>query len=1278
MRLSNLILALALISCTGQDVPSETDPQEEQGPVGSQSPHNNEHEGAGGDADTDADADADADTDSDTDSDTDADADTDTDVPDTGDSGDSDTGIPPAADPTWYPDDDGDGFGDMFDPGFTAPTAPLGWVQDNTDCDDDRADVYDGATEVCDYVDNDCDGNVDEGVSVTGYRDGDLDGVGDLDDTLEVCDFADPEASGYIAAVDVDGDGVNDFDCSPFEADAFPGNTEEGVSQCNDTLDNDCDTFADALDGMCTPSVDTDGDGQTPDDGDCDDDRADIYDGAPEVCNGTDHDCDGFTDLADPDNDCDGDGALGLIDCDDNDAANTPGAPEICDDGQDNNCDTDIDELDAQCALITDGDGDGFCEDATLCDDGSDPGDCNDADGNVHPDALEINNGIDDNCDGVIDEGTVGFDDDGDGFCDDPTFCSDGTTPGDCDDGYNATYPGAVELCDFEDNNCDGVVDEGCPSIDNDGDGFSGLLDCDDSNAAIHPDAVEICGDVDDNDEDCSGMYDDLDADGDGEYDDTCMPEDGSAALDCDDTNITVNTSASEVEDGVDNNCDGDVDEGTNAFDDDGDGFSENNGDCNDASTDESPGNTEDDLLLCIDGLDNDCNTVSDDQDPACVDFVDGDGDGQTPDEGDCNDTDPSIYSGASELCEDFIDTDCDGDGTDFESDCSFQDDDGDGRTEDADCDDSDPDVYEGATEECDSGKDEDCDGVQLDCNDVDSDGDGQTPNMGDCDDSDPDRFLGNPENCGSGKDEDCDGDIDLNDTECQGAVDLDGDDYPGTTDCDDNNPAINPGAVEVCGNAVDEDCSGSTDDLDADKDGFIDASCGGDDCNDGEKTVNPDGTELSVLECGDTFDNDCDGDSDDLDTACVDFYDVDGDGYCADPSDCADGSMPDDCDETAIGINPGATEVANGFDDDCDGAIDEGTDSFDDDGDGYCEDTSCSDGSLPNDCDDSDADRSPGNVEDNFDACTDGIDNDCDGAADESDPGCDPIDLDGDGRTGAADCGPLDPNVYEGAPETCNGVDDDCDGNIDEGVLTDYYQDNDGDTYGDPTDPAGFCSDVEAAAAGFITNADDCDDFDANRNPGLLEVCGDGIDNDCDDLTSDTCPPADTGDSGGDTGDSGVPADTGDSGATGDTGMGGDTGDSGATGDTGDSGMACIETCEITIACDDSGGNLEVTLLGDIESALLTVFSPVVTVGIQTWDGAGTVTDAWVNDTTPVLLTVTQANFTPFVTDGTTTDNPDDAPAAGEWVDLRNALVSGPCTIVDDMVGGLRVDYTP
>ena len=123
--------------------------------------------------------------------------------------------------------------------------------------------------------------------------------------------------------------------------------------------------------------------------------------------------------------------------------------------------------------------------------------DCDDLDDSVYPHAAEGADGQDNDCDGIIDEGTQAYDDDGDAFSEDE---------GDCDDHDDGAYPGAWEIADYNDNDCDGTIDEGTSLHDDDGDGFSEMdQDCDDSDASVHPGAVEYCDGVDN---DCNGLRD--------------------------------------------------------------------------------------------------------------------------------------------------------------------------------------------------------------------------------------------------------------------------------------------------------------------------------------------------------------------------------------------------------------------------------------------------------------------------------------------------------------------------------------------------------------------------------------------------------------------------------------------------------------------------------------------------------------------------------------------------------------------------------------------------
>ena len=141
----------------------------------------------------------------------------------------------------------------------------------------------------------------------------------------------------------------------------------------------------------------------------------------------------------------------------------------------------------------------------------------------------------------------------------------------------------------------------------------------------------------------------------------------------------------------------------------------------------------------------------------------DDDMDGFTGSQGDCDDTNPDIYPGAEEICGDGIDQDCDGSDVACGTDSNDVDNDGDGYTENqGDCQDWNERINPGAEEICGDGIDQDCDGSDLACapdpNDIDNDGDGYTKNQGDCHDWNNTIYPGAEEICGDGIDQDCDG----------------------------------------------------------------------------------------------------------------------------------------------------------------------------------------------------------------------------------------------------------------------------------------------------------------------------------------------------------------------------------------------------------------------------------------------------------------------------------------------------------------------------------------
>ena len=538
-------------------------------------------------------------------------------------------------------DADLDGFGD---PGTRELVCQLrdGLVQNKDDCDDQRSNVHPDALEACDGIDNNCDGEVDEGQrELDYYQDLDGDGFGSYEETTEAC----TPPPGYVENFD---------DCDDLNAQVNPLAREI----CNGGTDDNCNGRADDDDPTLDRTTATDWYYDRDDDGyggtldlpftekalevtgltnpfpscirpvlpqqlqgipgtfvgnveDCDDTNPAVSPDGVETCNLIDDDCDGLIDDSDPDldpaelitfyadddldgagdpsrptdacfqpwftsfnsDDCDdtnpylqgptgwwidgdGDGfgagdlsspvcnapgadyvlpALGE-DCNDGEIDDYPGAPEVCD-ARDNDCDGFVDVADEDLDVYTavpvwrDLDMDGFgdadgqalaCEGVGLPGYVDNDGDCDDRNDLVAPDAIEACNGIDDDCDELIDTADLDvdlstaptwyadFDEDGWGnaslpvvSCEQPNFYVGNDL--DCDDSDELS--GAeVEWWSDVDGDGFGAGAKVGPQCDSPGGSAVPAIhpeDCDDDALAVYPGAPDECGDGIDSD--CNG-----------------------------------------------------------------------------------------------------------------------------------------------------------------------------------------------------------------------------------------------------------------------------------------------------------------------------------------------------------------------------------------------------------------------------------------------------------------------------------------------------------------------------------------------------------------------------------------------------------------------------------------------------------------------------------------------------------------------------------------------------------------------------------------------------
>ena len=1069
----------------------------------------------------------------------------------------------------WYLDADRDGYGSAAAPPVFSCVRPAGYVLNADDCDDTLASASPVGVEVAgDGIDQDCDGTEDcfvdmdsdgfASTSVVRSADTDCSDPGEVGRSMPGGDCDDADGQTYPGAFEIVGNEA-DNDCDGAEI-CFADRDGDGVRTA-DEVPSDNVVCTDAGEGRLA-SVS----------GDCDDRDAAIRPGQSEICNGVDDDCNNSIDDRITfrryflDRDGDGYGATGSsptsscavldgfvendLDCADSDPGVKPGAEELTGDGIDQNCD-------GRELCFVDGDNDGFRTifsissiDADCADSGealvaAPATDCNDANRLIRPGATElVGDGVDQDCDG----GELCFiDADADGYrllttVSSPDAACDGlgearsTAPtGDCDDTNLSIRPGAVELCNGEDDDCDGTPDDGLSTVDYyadaDGDGFGDAgataiaacssvagsvannRDCDDGSSAISPSATELAGDgVDQN---CDGRelcYVDADDDafrgGDSVSvsDDADCADAGEAAAgeplgDCNDNVAAISPLATELpSDGVDQNCDG---RETCFADADGDGYrpdaltvvASNNlgcadageataaapiGDCDDVDAAKNPGEAE----RC-DGIDNNCNGSADENVVTQSYYADADGDGA----GDALGT-PLVS-------------------------CSAQP----GRVANSlDCNDRDDSVFGGATEVAGNGVDNDCDGEELCFADEDLDG-----------------FASSVT-------------VQSTDVTCT-LPGLASDAVP-SGDCNDASEDINPGASEAAGDGVDEDCNGvELCFADSDRDGYrtlltlssprVDCSGLGEalatapsvDCDDASAQRYPGAVESCNL-----LDDNCDGTVDDGVGTLTYYPDADRDSFGAASSPGVASCLPvatyvlnaADCDDTTSAVRPGVSEVAgDGLDQNCDGLEFCYTDADDD---GYrpnsssvviSANASCSDsgeaaaGDPVGDCNDLVAAIFPLATE----LVADGVDQNCDSIelcyADADGDGYRPnatatvvsanlVCTDAGERSGSApttDCDDASASIYPGAIEV---VADAIDQNCDAGDIC--YLDNDGDGYRPDATATVVstdldCADAREARGGAPTT--DCNDSNAAVNPGVdadadgLNACLDCVDSD-------------------------------------------------------------------------------------------------------------------------------------------------------------------------------------